>query len=250
MSLIKETTFACIDCESTGLDPEQDRIVEIAIVLFKDGNVLKQSDTLINPGIEIPQESIDIHHITNKMCQGQPTIKEALPEILELLDNHIIVGHGINFDISLIDHEAKRHRIPCQISKNKFIDTLRMARLYGGSPINSLDALRSHFNIEEEGAHRALNDVLVNVQVFSQLAKDFKTTAALMKRLEDPIALRNMPLGKHKGRPFNEVPADYLRWARHQNFDQDLLFSINEELKKRKRGSFSQKSNPFHNFEL
>jgi len=57
-----------------------------------------------------------------------------------------------------------------------------------------------------------------------------------------------MPLGKHKGRIFSEIPVEYLRWAVNQNFDQDLMFSLKTELKKRNKGShFGQASNPFAN---
>ena len=116
------------------------------------------------------------------------------------------------------------------------------------SPINSLEKLRQHFNIAEEGAHRAMNDVIVNVEVFKYLAKQYKTTEQIMNRLKSPILLKAMPLGKHKGRPFGEVPIEYLRWAAHQNFDQDLLFSLTVELKKRKQGNnFRQASSPFAN---
>jgi len=55
-----------------------------------------------------------------------------------------------------------------------------------------------------------------------------------------------MPLGKFRGRVFADIPSDYLNWAANQNFDQDLLFSIRSELKKRKNNpAFSQAANPF-----
>jgi DNA polymerase-3 subunit epsilon len=108
--------------------------------------------------------------------------------------------------------------------------------------------LRKHFNIEDEGAHRAMNDVIVNVEVFKYLSRHFKTTEQMIERLKSPILLRAMPLGKFKGRPFSEISLEYLLWASHQKFDQDLLFSIKMELKKRKRGSqFGQSTSPFAN---
>jgi DNA polymerase III subunit epsilon len=55
-----------------------------------------------------------------------------------------------------------------------------------------------------------------------------------------------MPLGKHKGRLFSEIPLHYLLKAATMDYDQDLLFSIRSELKKRKQGGlFSQAANPF-----
>jgi DNA polymerase-3 subunit epsilon len=133
------------------------------------------------------------------------------------------------------------------LRNNRFFDTLRMARLYGESPSNSLEKLRQHFNIEHEGAHRARNDVIVNMRVFKFLAKRYRTTEELFESLARPIQLKTMPLGPHKGRPMKEVPLDYLKWAAaNRKFDQDLTFSIRSEIKKRKNGQlFSQAANPF-----
>lgn len=239
-------TFVCIDCESTGLDPKNDKIIEIAIVVFKGEKHIATYETLVNPECDIPEESTKIHHITNEMVIGKPTIKEVLPACLKMIAGHIIVGHGILFDIQLIAEAAKKNSIPCHILEQKFIDTLRLARLYGESPSNSLAQLRTHFNISNEGAHRAMSDVIVNIQVFAHLSKQFSSTKEMLERLTKPIRLRFMPLGKHKGRPFDEIPADYLSWAGRQEFDQDLLFSIRSELTRRKSStSFNEAGNPF-----
>lgn len=246
MGLIHKEPFICLDCETTGLDPRNDRLVEIAVVKFTFEEILESYETLLNPERPIPQETIDIHHITDEMVKDKPLCGQILAPLLKMIQGHIIVGHGIQLDIAFIQEEAKRNKIPCTLDKNLFIDTLRMARLYGESPINSLERLRQHFNIAEEGAHRAMSDVVVNIEVFKYLSENFKTTESLFQRLEKPILLKNMPLGKHKGRPFSEVPLEYLQWAAHKDFDQDLLFSIRTELKKRKTGSqFRQASNPF-----
>lgn len=246
MGLIHQDIFVCLDCESTGLDPQNDRMIEIAVARFTFDQILQTFESLINPECEIPQVSQEIHKISSEMLQGKPKVAEVLPEVLKMIDGHIIMGHGIGFDIALIAAEAKRSQIPTNIEKQRFIDTLRMARLYGESPINSLERLRQHFNIEPEGAHRAMSDVIVNIGVFKYLAKSYQTTEQLFKTLEKPIKLKTMPLGKHKGRKFDEIPVEYLLWAERKDFDQDLLFSIRSELRNRKRGGgFEQSSNPF-----
>lgn len=246
MGLIHQDIFVCIDCESTGLDPEKDRIIEIAISRFTFDHILQSFESLIDPECEIPQVSQDIHKISSDMLQGKPKIASVLPDLLKMIHGQVIVGHGIGFDIALIAAEAKRHQIPTNIEKQLFIDTLRMARLYGESPINSLEKLREHFNIESEGAHRAMSDVIVNIEVFKYLAKPYQTTEQLLETLKKPIKLKAMPLGKHKGRKFDEIPIEYLLWAERKDFDQDLLFSIRSELRNRKRGGgFEQSANPF-----
>ncbi len=246
MGLIKTDTFICLDCETTGLDPEKDRIIELAAIRFTLNEILDKFETLIDPECEISAESMAIHHITQLMVKGKPKIQDVLPDFFKFIGNHVIIGHGIGLDIAFLSQSAKRHNIASNISSRPSLDTLRLARLYGESPTNSLEKLREHFNIEEEGAHRAMNDVVVNIEVFKFLANRFKTTEEIQERLKRPILLKKMPLGKHKGRPFAEIPIEYLQWAAHKDFDQDLLFSLRTELKKRKMGNqFKQATNPF-----
>lgn len=246
MGLIHQDIFVCIDCESTGLDPEKDRIIEIAVARFTFDQILQQFESLIDPECDIPQVSQEIHKISKEMLEGKPKIAQVLPDLLKMINGHILIGHGIGFDIALIAAEAKRGQIPTTIQNQRYLDTLRMARLYGESPVNSLERLRQHFNIEPEGAHRAMSDVTVNIEVFKYLAKPYQTTEQLFKTLEKPIKLKTMPLGKHKGRRFDEIPIEYLLWAERKDFDQDLLFSIRSELRNRKRGGgFEQSASPF-----
>lgn len=246
MGLIGKDTFVCFDLETTGLEPEKDQIIEVACTRFTFDGTIETFETLIDPGCPIPPESIEIHHITDEMVKGKPTIDTVLSSLLKFIGKEIVVGHGIPLDLAFLKAAAKRHQVPCQLEAQAFIDTLRLARLYGESPTNSLEKLREHFNIVSEGAHRAMSDVTVNIEVFKFLSKQFKTTEQLLERLKHPILLKTIPLGKHKGRAFSEIPIEYLQWAVRKDFDQDLLFSIRTELKRRKQGTqFSQAGNPF-----
>ena len=241
-----KNVFVCLDCETTGLDIEKEAIIEFAAVKFTLTEQLESMETLIDPARPIPEESTKIHHITDSMVIGKPKIGAVLPAILAFIGNYPIMGHGIAFDINILTIWANRLGIPHALQTLPLIDTLRLARLYGGSAINSLEALRRHFNILPHGAHRAMSDVQVNIEVFKHLAKPFRSKDEILERLKKPIAMSAMPLGKHKGRRFNELPVEYLRWAVNQNFDQDLLFSLRCELKKRKQGDqFMQAGNPF-----
>ena len=244
--LLKNAKFVCIDCEATGLDPEKDRIVEVAAVKFTLDEVLDSYETLVNPGIPIPQSSTDIHNITDAMVMDKPKIEDVVQEVIAFVGEGPIMGHSVSFDIELIANAAKSANVPHHLHMLNVLDTLRLALLYGDSPSNSLEKLREHFNITAEGAHRAMSDVIVNIQVFKQLVKKFMTVEQILERLKKPILLPKMPLGKHKGRPFCEIPMEYLKWAVHQNFDLDLTYSIRSELKNRKQNKgFMQASNPF-----
>ncbi len=248
MPELRKQTFVCVDCESTGLDPKEDRIIEVAAIRFTIAGNIAEFQSLVKPVIPIPAESTAIHHITDDMVQGQPGVKEILPQLIAFLRDDIIVGHGIKYDLELITAEARRVGLDCpDLTLRPNFDTLRMARIYGDSPTNSLRQLGEHFNLATEGAHRAMNDVTMNVGVFRYLAERYSSTEELFQILSKPIRMKIMPLGKHKGRRIkDEVPIEYLRWMANKSFDEDLLFSVRSEIKRRARGgTFSQSASPF-----
>lgn len=246
MADLNKEIFVCIDCETTGLDAENDRIIEVAAVVFTLDEILDSFEALVNPEIPIPESSMKFHHISDEMVKGKPLLKDELPELLSLVGKHIIIGHGIGFDVEMIALAADRAGIPHTLRANRQIDTLRMARIYGESPVNSLDHLRQHFNIEAEGWHRAMSDVIVNVEVFKYLARFYKTTEQIFKVLSKPIYLKAMPLGRYKGRLLKDLPLDYIKSSLRRNFDQDLTYSLKTELNRRRKGNlFSQATNPF-----
>jgi DNA polymerase III subunit epsilon len=246
---LKTTSLVCFDVETTGLDLDMARLVEVAVVRFTLEQNQTSFESLIDPGCPIPVDSSAIHRITDEMVQGKPRIEQLLPELIKMLEGQILVGHGIGFDIEMIQRAADRARIPCQLRTNPTIDTLRLARLYGQSPDNALETLRRHFGVLERQAHRAMGDVEVNIDVFRHLVRRYQTVEQVMDALSRPIEMRIMPLGKHKGRPMREIPVDYLRWAVKQDFDIDLRTSLQRELQRRSQGGlFSQATNPFSDF--
>lgn len=250
MKHFEREIFVCLDCEMTGLDATQDRIIEIGITKFTFDGVLEEYETLIDPEKKISPDSMAIHHITEDMVKGKPKIEEVLPRILEMIGTHTIVGHGILHDIDMIAKACERNQIPTRIRQNHFLDTLRMARLYGDTPVNSLEQLRLHFNVEAEGAHRALSDAIVNMHVFKHLCRNYRSLHELNDALSRPIQMKIMPLGKHKGRLIKEIPIEYLLWAARKDFDQDLLFSLRSEINRRKKGNlFTQAGSPFNDLE-
>lgn len=244
--LLSKASFVCLDCEFTGLDLEKDRIIEVAAIRFTFSTFEAEFDELVKPNCPISAEALAIHHISAEMVERKPPVEVILPKFFAFIGREILVGHGINSDIEMLERAATRAGISSPLRRRPYIDTLRLARLYGDSPNNSLQKLADHFNIPTDPAHRALNDVKMNIEVFKHLVAKFKTLEQVMEVLSRPIKMKFMPLGKHKGRLFSEIPLQYLQWASHADFDQDLLYSIRLELKKRKKGEgFSQATSPF-----
>ena len=94
--------FAYLDLETTGSDSSSDRITEIAILRVNNGEILERWETLVNPGLLIPDHIEMLTGITNQMVAQKPQIEELIPNILRLLEGCTIVAHNARFDVGFL----------------------------------------------------------------------------------------------------------------------------------------------------
>jgi len=73
------------DLETTGLNPKNDAIIEIAMIKFDETGILERYTTLINPGFSLPAESVNITGITDVDLKDAPFFSDIRPKILEFL---------------------------------------------------------------------------------------------------------------------------------------------------------------------
>lgn len=170
--------YVVFDLETTGVSPARDAIIEISAVKVRNGAVTDTFSSLVNPGRKIPCAASAVNHITDEMVAEAPDIIKVLPEFLAFAGSDVLVGHNIqSFDLLFLDRDALR--VTGKGINNDYIDTLFMAR--NCLPMLShhrLVDLAAHFGIGSEGAHRALNDCLMNQKCFEELAKLQKETPA------------------------------------------------------------------------
>lgn len=197
------------DTETTGTLSAKDRIVEIAAY---DPVQNREFVRFVNPGIPIPPDASAIHKITNDMVATAPSFAVIAQEFIEFCSGEVIlIAHNNdNFDLLFLKNEFQRHGV--EMPQWKFIDTLKWARRYRPDlPKHSLQFLREIYGIAENNAHRALDDVVVLHQVFSQMIDDLPIDE-VYAMLNTPKSLHHMPFGKHQGMPLNKIPADYVKW--------------------------------------
>lgn len=159
------------DTETTGTRAGFDRIVELAA--FDPVNN-RSFVRLVNPGIPIPQEVINIHKITDAMVQDAPSFKEVMSEFLDFCEGDVaLVAHNlINFDLPFLQGECKRVGLSLP-SHWIYIDTLIWARKYRKDlPRHSLQYLRQMYGAPANQAHRALDDVITLHTVFQAMIDD------------------------------------------------------------------------------
>lgn len=170
------------DTETTGTNPQADRIIELAAF---DAHTGQAFERLINPGITIPPETIMIHQITNDMVKDAPSFEVVAKEFLDFCQGDVaLIAHNADsFDAPFLRHEFKRNNLflPHDLL---FIDSLKWSRRYRRDlPRHSLQFLRQTYGIESNQAHRALNDVMTLMHVFKAMTDDLscETIAELLK---------------------------------------------------------------------
>lgn len=160
--------FVCVDLETTGLNPKTDRIIEVGMVKVREGKIVDQFSSLINPRQQLEERIEQITGITQKELENQPLQKEILPQILEFLEEDVLLGHRVLFDYSFLKRAFTNEKIPFE---RKGIDTLKIARkVVADCESKSLPKLCSHYGIEYH-PHRALSDALATVELYRKLSE-------------------------------------------------------------------------------
>ncbi len=155
--------FVALDLETTGLDPENDAIIEIAAIKFEDGKIIDEFQTLINPEVQIPVMATHITGITNEMVSGSPTFEEVSEKLKEFLGDYPILGQNIKFDLSFL----RSHGMEVE---NAELDTFVLARaIIPKAESYSLEVLAEKLKIDHTDAHRAYDDALASVHLMDKL---------------------------------------------------------------------------------
>ena len=179
--------LAVFDLETTGKDTGSCQIIEIGIVQFYRGEVVKTLNWLVDPECEIPEEVVNITHITQADVDGQPKIEEIIPDILEAFAGHAIVAYNIGFDRTILTRKLKEFGYEWP-EENPCLDPLVFAAHLYPNERNKLGMVAERLGISLEGAHRAYNDAEATGKVLyafrDRLPPDLETLLVLQSQWE------------------------------------------------------------------
>ena len=166
--------IAFIDIETTGVNPQQDRIIEIGIIKIHPDGREEFLSSLINPDISIPPDAIKIHGITDADVTGKPYFREFASQLLEFIKDCDLGGFAINkFDLPLLEAEFQRAGLSYSRKEKLIVDVLTIYHKF--EPRDLSAAYKKYCNKELGGAHRSEVDVRATVEVFkSQLEQHEK----------------------------------------------------------------------------
>lgn len=159
--------YVVVDLEATTSEVEVAKIIELAIVVVREGKITYQFESLINPECTIPDEITELTGITNKMVQAAPRFDEISEHIWEMLEKEIFVSHKTEFDFILLQKYFKKLG---KLLEGRCLCTLKLCqKLFEGLPSYSLNYLCNYLGIPKMGNHRALPDALMLQAIMHQL---------------------------------------------------------------------------------
>lgn len=166
MDIQLDRDLVFFDVETTGLNVIRDRILQLGMVkLLKNGQPPIEMCMLINPGIPISEESMQIHGITPKDLANKPTFSQVAQKIWDFIGNSDLAGYNSNrFDVPMLMEEFARVGMEFDVSKRRLIDVQRI--FYKMEPRTLRAAYRLYCGRELEDAHDALADVKATLEVF------------------------------------------------------------------------------------
>ena len=166
-----------LDMETTGVDIKKSDIISFGSVVLVDKKIKVNEELHLHfLSHQYDKENIKVHEILPGMAMD--TIEDFIPKILDEIGNRTILGHYVEFDIALLNHQLKKMKLPK--IKNPTRDTLKMALQYDGirdlSRVRKEDytlyALCERFNIPIIKMHNAIEDAYLTALLYLHLMKD------------------------------------------------------------------------------
>ena len=168
-----EVRFVVFDTETTGLDVTTDRILSIGAIGVTNKRICL--DDIYECFVEqekFSRDTVEIHGI-RKSSENKINEREAILGFLEYIENAVIIGHHIGFDIAMIDAGLERLGFPKL--KNTVIDTGHLhLKTFVDLPRKqhfSLDDLSMQYRIPMHDRHNSSGDAYITAQLFIKILK-------------------------------------------------------------------------------
>ena len=167
-----ETDFVVFDLETTGAKAPPCRITEIGAYRVKNGKIIDEYQTLVNPETAIPLFISQLTGITDTMVKNAPKFRDVAADFLNFIGDSVLVAHNAHFDIHFLNHEIGRIHTDYCVG-NPSLCTVRLSRrLLPDIENHRLNTLANHYSVALVNHHRAGDDAHATAHIFVNLLEE------------------------------------------------------------------------------
>jgi DNA polymerase-3 subunit epsilon len=182
---IDDATFVVVDVETTGMSPLTDRLTEIAMMKVRNGQLVDEFSTLINPLVTIPAHITALTGIDNVTVADAPPAREVARTIADFFGDAVFVAHNVSFDWGFVRQTLLRERaIDLHLP---LLCTVKLSRkLLPSLPSHSLGVVAQALDIKIHERHRASGDAYATALALITFLTHLKNQRGL-KTLEEVL---------------------------------------------------------------
>lgn len=186
--------FVVFDIETTGFSNLNEKIIEIGAVKIKNGKIIDEFSTFINPEINIPIKITELTGITNNMVCKSPIIDNVISDFYKFCKDSIMVAHNIDFDMSFIRRNGKSFGFEFS---NSLLDTIDLCKfLFPELKRYKLNVVAKHLGVSLENHHRAIDDARATAMILIKCFEKLKSKNIItLKHLNDEY-IQNIDISK------------------------------------------------------
>jgi DNA polymerase-3 subunit epsilon len=171
LNLTKPISF--FDLETTGININKDRIVEICVHKINPDQSSQTNTYRVNPTIPIPLEASMVHGIYDKDVKGSPTFKEIAGELNAFIGNSDLAGYNSNkFDVPILVEEFLRADVDFEMKTRRLVDVQNIFHQMEQRTL--VAAYKFYCNKKLDGAHGAEVDTLATYEVLLAQLERYK----------------------------------------------------------------------------
>ena len=165
--------FVIFDTETTGLNIFEDDVVQIAAIKVKGGEVIGELNLFIETDREIPAMLGDTVNplVAEYASHEHLSHREAMARFAEFAAGSILLGHNVNYDYQIMDHNMQRYCQGCRMEQlwPHYYDSLKLMHLVAPQLKSyKLKNLLTTLHLEGENSHLANDDILATLSVVNE----------------------------------------------------------------------------------